>query len=271
MAATRNQVYDALMALLAGRLVPATVKTVTRRLQGWATTPPANRPALFISELTENPARRPGEPPRRAWYAVVTCVVKTSTDPKTATSIALNDVMDQVEGAFRPSQPGGRQTLDGLAWDCRVVGTNTIHEGDIDGGDTTAELAVEILMDDDLDRSDRGFVFGAGALYAGPLTRQGGDAIAPTAPARLGAVQDVEVRADSELVMRDSGLQWAIAASSTIRRLRLRARFAQIDGLVADQLLAGSQSAPRASGWTRCTRSAPRRTSARSRRSTASR
>ena len=240
MAASRKAVWNALAAMLTTRL-GSDVKKVSRRLKGWADTPSANRPAVYISQLTENPEREPGEPQRRVWNGVLTLIVNSASDTEGITSDAIDDLMDLVDAAMKPDQNSGRQTLGGLVRDCRVVGNMPIFEGDIDGGDTYAHMPIKIVMQDDQEGSTLPFFYGAGYVYLTPKTAMARAASADPTPIRVGALMDSTVTGALPIQPGEVGqyrLPTRFATKSGF--VKIHTRMALMDGRLIDQILFGA-------------------------------
>lgn len=239
MAATREEVWEALKLLLETRLT-GTAKFVSRRLKGWDQTPDNQRPALFLSEIGEDQQRKPEEPPRRVWGGSMIALVNASGDTEKPTSTDLNAFMDAVDAAFKPEQTTGRLTLGGLVRDVRVVGHNPINEGDIDGTDTFAQMNLEIVLEDDQEGSERPFLFGSGYLYATPVNKQGATPYTDQTPVRLGALRDVVIEGAPQLKDAEVG-QYTFPTRFSLGRTRMKgkAHIALLDGRAINQLWMG--------------------------------
>lgn len=240
-APTNEQIWEALKNQIKTRL-GSNAGLVSRRLKGWSTTTAAFRPAVFIAQSPgEDPLREAGEPPKQIQHGTIILLVNSTRQTEVATSTALNAFMDLVKAAFKPDQGSGENTIGGLVKDCRLTGHDAIWEGDIDGTDTYAVMALEIVLNTDQESSLRQFIFGTGAAFVQPLTAQAGGSLGPEASARLGALREIEWTADSVMTYQPVGAyQYAVKAASSIRHLSLRAKFAQIDGLLADQMFFGT-------------------------------
>ncbi|HYL92766.1 MAG TPA: hypothetical protein VEW69_06375 [Alphaproteobacteria bacterium] len=144
----REQIYSALFAALQGALLtPAgPFKTVGRRWQDPSLISPADRPALYQVQKSEQ-ARTGLNGAPISWKITLDLVLYTTGDssPTAIPSTELNALLDTVETALKSAQPGLAQTLGGKVSHCRVEGRVEVVEN-INGAMALAVIPVEILV-----------------------------------------------------------------------------------------------------------------------------
>jgi hypothetical protein len=130
----RESAIGALMNILANaypwKLGPA------RRLKLWGDVPAASRPACFLFEGgQETYSWSESALPKRV-IEVRLFVYLSAKDPSVAGSALINSVMDAFDVAFAVSGIdilGGRNTLGGTVYNCRIDGKALKDPGDLDG------------------------------------------------------------------------------------------------------------------------------------------
>jgi hypothetical protein len=134
----RETVMSALVALLESAAFAQPVNgqsgfaLVSRRLKLWSDVPKSQRPALFIAEHREQQSYQNEALPAKTTLSVDLFVYIDASDRNTVPAIALNTLMDALEGALKPAT-GARQTLGGLVSHCRIDGPVLKDPGDLDG------------------------------------------------------------------------------------------------------------------------------------------
>lgn len=137
---TRESIISALQAKLAGTVFSQPVSGVTsfkgiyRRLVLWADCPKSSRPALYITEHSENNAFKAENTPALTTMRVDLFIYLDSSDMASVPAIDVNVILDAVTKAIAPT-PGfeQRQTLGGLVSHCRIDGEILKDPGDLDG------------------------------------------------------------------------------------------------------------------------------------------
>jgi len=145
---TREQVMDALMALLTAAMVGSgnPCKTSSRHFRLWGNTPKPERPALYLKQLKPQlyEANRDGVPPRRTMR--VSCFVYTNCAQDDPTpDKQLNDILDAFDAALAPSPLTQTQTLGNLVVNAKINGEVFMDTGDLDG-DGLLVVPIDILL-----------------------------------------------------------------------------------------------------------------------------
>ena len=148
---SREAIYAALFAqlqtinanLVAG--APA-IQTFGRRLV------PCSRvdlqPALLMIETSEEYEHTAiSVPPKVTLVANVLIYTRDGVDPNAASAIALNRLLDSLEGTLSPVLPG-EQTLDGLVHWVRIAGRQTIYDAVQDFTQATTTVELRMLATD---------------------------------------------------------------------------------------------------------------------------
>lgn len=141
MAATREQIYSALFALVSAA---GAFTTKSRKIKHWTEVRPAEMPAIYQlqkAEIFENAAR--GIPSRKYYYLDLFVYAYSPNNADTP-SIQLNSLLDAIEAALAPDYTGN-QTLGGLVSHCWIKGTIETDEGVL-GQTAVAIIPIEILV-----------------------------------------------------------------------------------------------------------------------------
>lgn len=144
---TREAVMTALYSLVAASYPYA---LTSRRLQLIQSTSGANLPALFVVDHDEDHVRHDQITPAvRAIMADVWLYIDVGLDPNTTPITTINNLIDAIDpisgGVLKPDVQSNRQTLGGLAYDCRIEGKIVKVPGDIDGLGL-AIIPIKIIM-----------------------------------------------------------------------------------------------------------------------------
>ncbi len=136
----REPIYSALYTRLSGI---AGLKTKSRILKHWNDVPLEQRPALFMSQGTETPITKTGEPQK--WMLSVGVHVYVATDGTTPPGTVLNAILDAIEAIFPLHPITGKHTLDapGVEW-ARIEGMIETDEGTL-GNQAVAIVPIQIL------------------------------------------------------------------------------------------------------------------------------
>jgi hypothetical protein len=134
--ATRKQIAAALLALLTagGQFVKS-----GRRLTSPEDAAEPGKPALFLIKPSESYQRdESGTPPVRTLQFYATIYTDVGNDPNAVPADIMDDLLDVLDAQLAPNfadqvSGGGRQTLGGLVYDCRIVGDPDIGPGDPQG------------------------------------------------------------------------------------------------------------------------------------------
>jgi hypothetical protein len=141
MAATREQIMQALFALVSGS---ASFVTASRRLKLWTDVSASERPAIFQYERDD--VYTSGKNYLSIVEMNVDLYIYTApgADSGVTPISLLNPLLDAVDAALAPSPVTRRQTLGGLVSHCYIDGKVMKDPGDIDG-DGIAVIPVKIL------------------------------------------------------------------------------------------------------------------------------
>ena len=139
----REPIYAALFALVAGA---ADFVTVERRLRHWSDVAPAEQPALFQSQRSENAAVKTLGAPTVWTLAVELYVYVHSSDPYLAPAMVLNPLLDAVESALAASSVTGVQDLGlpSMVQHAYIAGKIETDEGAL-ADQAVAMIPIEIL------------------------------------------------------------------------------------------------------------------------------
>lgn len=147
MSATREQIYQALLAVAWNAYGWKNDLTGARRLKLWASVPPEQRPALFQFEGgDEHYTWSNNANPKRQLPASLIMYFASSDEAPGAPQI--NAVMDALDVAFgQTGQDGmlGRFTLGGKVYNCRIEGSIFKDPGDLDG-DGMLKVPISIIL-----------------------------------------------------------------------------------------------------------------------------
>lgn len=136
---TRETIFGALFAKLQD--IPGVV-TTSRKLRHWSDVPSSERPALFMTELSQQVDRIKGQPPK--YIFPVELYIYVSSEGDTPPSTILNPLIDAIEAALEHGPADTAQTLGGLVSHCFVNGKIETDEGSM-GSDAMAIIPVEII------------------------------------------------------------------------------------------------------------------------------
>lgn len=140
---SREPIYAALFALAAEA---AGFVTAERRLRHWSDVAPAEQPALFLSQKSENAAVQALGAPTVWTLSADLYVYAHSSDPYRAPAMVLNPLIDAVEAALLPDPVTGMQTLGlpAMVQHAYLAGKIVTDEGVL-GDQAVAIVPVEIL------------------------------------------------------------------------------------------------------------------------------
>ncbi len=143
--ATREAIFTALFELVTE---VHEFRTSSRRLKLWNDVPRNERPALFQAEHAELHTRQ-SETSGKRELNVSLFVYTDASDKKTPGSIELNEILDALEDALKPTGADmvfrGRQTLGGLCEHAFIDGEVFKDPGDLDD-DGMLIVPIKILM-----------------------------------------------------------------------------------------------------------------------------
>jgi hypothetical protein len=118
--------------------------TFSRRFKHWSDV--TEQPALFLRDTDEQIEYINTVMQRQIIKAEIWIYSNAGQDPDAVPGTALNNLLDAVQCAFAPDQPGtGMFTLGGLVNWCRLAGKIEKEPGDI-GGQAIAVADVEIIV-----------------------------------------------------------------------------------------------------------------------------
>jgi hypothetical protein len=132
---TRNQAFDALIALTLPTIAGKAFSYRSRKFKHFDKVGADIQPALFQTEIEEKITQRNRMPSLRIWR--VNWTVYFSSDPgddDDMPAVAMNDFMDALEAVFPDAgDEMGGQTLGGLVDHCWIDGDVLKVAGDDDG------------------------------------------------------------------------------------------------------------------------------------------
>lgn len=127
MTVTRNQIYDALLAL--GTNSGIAFKETGRRLRQFDA---AAKPALFQIEPAEDYRTAMGQLRRRVFKATWVIFHNEAEDPNAVPAATTADLLDMLDALFPDSNGPIKQTLGGLVHSVAIDGIVQKFEGDLD-------------------------------------------------------------------------------------------------------------------------------------------
>jgi hypothetical protein len=141
---TRNQIADALLALLAGAYP---FVTASRRNRDPKRIGVAEAPCLFLLEHEETYERpSPSLPPKRRLDLVALVYVDAGADENAVPAAILDDILDALDAALAPESFGeGRLTIGGRVFSAMIDGTIERSSGDMTGK-AAAAIPIAILV-----------------------------------------------------------------------------------------------------------------------------
>ena len=148
MAATREQIMDALLAQLAGITAQSTPLTAYgRRLRDPENVPGDQRPALFLVEHGDGWERpSPSVPPKRILTVWALLYTDVGQNENLIPMTQINYFIESIEAALAPDMPAlNRFTLSGLVFNCMLDGEGLRAAGDTTGK-SVAALPIKIIL-----------------------------------------------------------------------------------------------------------------------------
>ena len=115
---TREGIAAALFALV--QSLPGLV-TTSRRLRMWTDVDPADQPAAFLAMANQSPSQDPDGLPTQWHLKFTVSLYAHNTDPATAPSTVINNLLDALEVAIKPVQFG----MPGFPGSVQVLGDTT--------------------------------------------------------------------------------------------------------------------------------------------------
>jgi hypothetical protein len=139
----REAIYSALFTLVTS---VTGLKSSGRLLKHWSDVAPADQPALFQVQKTENGQRISGFPTK--WLLSVELYLYVRADPNdkdNPPAKSINQILDAIEQKLESAFPAsGVQTLGGLVTYCRIEGTIETDEGKL-GEQSVVIIPIQIL------------------------------------------------------------------------------------------------------------------------------
>lgn len=151
---TREEVMTGIWALLTPMIVATDSAPTTdqpfafgsRRFQLWSDVPATNKPALFMTEPTEEADRADlSEPTKQTLDAFLWIYTDVGKDQAIYPVTVLNNLLDAVQTALNPGWQTGTQTLGGIITDVSIIGKILKDPGDLDGNGV-AKIPLRIIV-----------------------------------------------------------------------------------------------------------------------------
>ena len=136
----RETIYTALFAKLSS---VAGLVTKSRRLKHYSDVSPSEQPAMFVTQASQHVKQIKGFPSEYTLEAKV-WIYTHETDPAVSPATGLNNLLDLVDLALKPSVPQDKQTLGGLVEHCWMDGEIVTDEGSL-GDQSVAIFTIKIL------------------------------------------------------------------------------------------------------------------------------
>jgi len=139
----RETIYAALFARLQAAYA---WNTASRRLLHWGDVAPAQQPAMFLTQVSEQPQTVSHQPTKWKLNVKVWLYANAETDAGQTASSVLNPLLDAIQAAVAPNFSGlETQTLGGLVEWVRVEGNIETDEGLL-GDQAVAVIPLTILV-----------------------------------------------------------------------------------------------------------------------------
>jgi len=138
----RELIFSTLFNLIANN--PSLV-TTDRQVRPWSDVPPSEQPALFMGQGDEHAITRPGFPTKWEMQANFYLYCNRSDDPAELAATQINNLLDVIELALKPSPVTGYNTLGGLVFNCVIDGRIETDEGLL-GPQSVAILPIKITI-----------------------------------------------------------------------------------------------------------------------------
>lgn len=126
-----------------------------RRLRAPEQAASPGKPGIYLVKPREHYRYAGGEqergtPPVREFSFLAVIYTDVGSDETAVPADVIDDLLDAIDAALAPSvmdqlQNGGRQTLGGLVYDCRIEGEPDLAPGDIQGkGESAIPIKVTL-------------------------------------------------------------------------------------------------------------------------------
>lgn len=249
MSVNREDIFTALETTISNAIGPSpgdgTLKTISRIWKIFADVDKLEQPAMFLQETPELFVNEKNTP--RIQTLSVDLIIYTSRgyDDSVVPTTELNNVLDKVQDALKPSpvtfvQDLGRPEVS----DVRINGSIEKYPGTEGGGNQAiAVVPIDIILKADRIDSQQQLFFDVGELYA-IFTRKVDLSVADLAPVepqpvRFGSLKGVTLNIDNELIYPSSTKRHHINVANGMRTVKGTARMAVIDSQVWHQFVFG--------------------------------
>ena len=137
---SRESIAQALLALLQGVNANITLSaakfapgSIARKGAVWSKTPPANQPAMYLIQVSEQASQVAAIALTR-WTLDFTLEIYATADASSAAvpDTLINGILDGIDLTLQPKPPYERQTLGGIVTNCWIDGEIIIGTGQID-------------------------------------------------------------------------------------------------------------------------------------------
>lgn len=122
----REVIYQKFFRLVA---TCAPFNKISRRVEHWSDVAPADQPALFMAQRSEEAIQHPGMPAIFILRLDLYIYAHTRTDPTKSPSVVTNPLLDAVCALFTPNVVTGKVQLGGLVEHAWIEGTIQSDEG----------------------------------------------------------------------------------------------------------------------------------------------
>jgi hypothetical protein len=144
--AAREDVMTALATLLSSTLTPLGLKSLSRRLVKPESITSAQSPCAFLVEMTDDYQRQsPALPPTRHMLADLYLYNDIGDDPNAIPSTPINQMLDALDVALKPTDPSQRLTLNGLVEYVLIEGQIERAMGELTGK-AVAAVPLKIVL-----------------------------------------------------------------------------------------------------------------------------
>jgi len=138
----RETIFVKLFSLISG---VASFVTTSREVRPWSDVTPSEQPALFMGQGDQNVTVKVGLPSRYDMHVEFYLYCNRGSDPDELAATQLNNCLDAIQLALKPSPITGYNTLGGLVFNCVIEGRIETDEGLL-GPQSVAIIPVKISV-----------------------------------------------------------------------------------------------------------------------------
>lgn len=138
----REIIFAKLFSLISG---VSSFVTTSREVRPWSDVMPSEQPALFMGQGDQNVTTKIGLPSRYDMHVAFYLYCNRESNPEELAATQLNNNLDAIQEALKPSPITGMNTLGGLVFNCVIDGRIETDEGLL-GPQSVAIIPVKITV-----------------------------------------------------------------------------------------------------------------------------